>query len=244
MPATFTVTATVTCDTCNFVYELPCALNDDAIITEGTALLDADFDPGPCPTCGTEADWESEYIPDPPAPTIDDHEEYEAWWGRNVTAVDEAWARPARPAPAREPRHPNALVAVYGTLRSHCGNDVLWRGQPGCESLGVDSVKGYRLVSNGSFPYAVVDLTAESVVEVLIVTPEVLDRLDALEGYPTHYDRHVVTTVDGLEGVHIYSPPSGERHASMAAVPRDDHGRYDWLLEDRVAARFAAMADD
>lgn len=89
------------------------------------------------------------------------------------------------------------LIAVYGTLRSGYGNAWLWEGF--AETLGLASCAGFILATPGGFPYAlpVTEQHYRIVVELIAPLPSLVDfvlqRLDALEGYPTHYDRWPVT---------------------------------------------------
>jgi len=56
--------------------------------------------------------------------------------------------------------------AVYGTLRPGCGNDRLWQGN--AAPIGLGHVTGFRLVSNGAFPYAVPTEDQRIVVEMVM----------------------------------------------------------------------------
>ena len=111
--------------------------------------------------------------------------------------------------------------AVYGTLRSGESNARLWQGLATGGDL--DLLSGYRLVSNGYFPYALPAANETTVVE--IVRPvanqaaqyELRERLDNLEGYPTLYDRLVVTTDFG-DQCWLYMPVSD--HERLGRLPR------------------------
>ena len=92
-------------------------------------------------------------------------------------------------------------IAVYGTLLDGEWNSFLWRGRARSESC---IIHDCALVTvNGHFPYGVVTPDSQTVGE--LIWPEahhyeaVLQRLDMLEGVPTHYDRRLVrtTTKDG-----------------------------------------------
>jgi gamma-glutamylcyclotransferase (GGCT)/AIG2-like uncharacterized protein YtfP len=95
------------------------------------------------------------------------------------------------------------LFAVYGTLRTGCGNDILWRDR--AESLGLATVPDYALVVpswQAGFPFAVPQRGHRIVVELLRPLPEhraaLTRRLDELEGVPTLYTRdEAVSEVDG-----------------------------------------------
>lgn len=116
--------------------------------------------------------------------------------------------------------------AVYGTLRPKCGNDWLWKDMAVC--IGSTTVDGYRLVTNGSFPYAipaegqqiVVDLIAPSVEHAAVLRT----RLDRLEGYPDHYDRVLVqvTFDDAQINVWLYTPNDPYYIEDAVPVPGND----------------------
>jgi gamma-glutamylcyclotransferase (GGCT)/AIG2-like uncharacterized protein YtfP len=118
--------------------------------------------------------------------------------------------------------------AVYGTLRSGQGNHVLWAGL--AESRGTSEVEGYRLVTNGGFPYAL-PCEAQSIV-VEIIRPfededareELRIRLDTLEGYPTLYGRAIVMVRSGGSSrpCWLYVPRNTERLERLPAVPEND----------------------
>jgi gamma-glutamylcyclotransferase (GGCT)/AIG2-like uncharacterized protein YtfP len=90
-------------------------------------------------------------------------------------------------------------VSVYGTLRSGCGNNVLLGGS---NFLGTTKTKEmYTLRSLGGCPAVDKSVpTHQVVVEVYEVTPDVLSRLDRLEGYHSPddhwYNRSMTETVD------------------------------------------------
>jgi len=120
--------------------------------------------------------------------------------------------------------------AVYGTLRSGEGNSRLWQGL--ARSGGLSTLRGYRLVSNGGFPYALF-AGPKSEITVEAVVPngdeasqfELRRRLDRLEGYPDFYDRYLETVV--VEGAPqecwIYVPSSDhEELGKYPQVPNND----------------------
>ena len=117
--------------------------------------------------------------------------------------------------------------AVYGTLRSGMGNDGIWRGLAEVVDAGV--VRGFRLVSNGSFPYALpAGVDSEIVVEVL--QPDqgyeetVRHNLDCLEGYPSFYDRILVDVENdrGNATCWLYTPADPERYEGLEPVDNND----------------------
>lgn len=125
-------------------------------------------------------------------------------------------------------------VFVYGTLRPGCGNDSLWVRRAACRYDGDCFVAGFRLVTNGAFPYA---LPAEDEVSVgALVYPhpaaeaEVMARLDALEGVPHHYERLSVdvATPDGVVAAWMYVPRRLDAYEGLEAVPGNDWIQYNW----------------
>jgi gamma-glutamylcyclotransferase (GGCT)/AIG2-like uncharacterized protein YtfP len=117
--------------------------------------------------------------------------------------------------------------AVYGTLRSGMGNDGLWRGLAEPISAGV--VRGFRLVSNESFPYAL-PAGADSEIVVEVIQPyeqyaEIVRRnLDRLEGYPSFYDRILVDVENdrGHATCWLYTPVDPERYEDLRPVHSND----------------------
>jgi len=92
-----------------------------------------------------------------------------------------------------------ALVAVYGSLRAGLGNHRILETAVR-QADGVIKDK-FRMVSLGGFPGLLNTASpTDVVVEVYEVDSESRKaRLDGLEGYPSFYDREVVTLVDGRE---------------------------------------------
>ena len=90
-------------------------------------------------------------------------------------------------------------VAVYGTLRKDCGNNVLLSN---AKFIGKTLTKElYTLRSMGGCPAVDKSVpTHHVVVEVYEVTPEELKRLDRLEGYTDEhecwYNRTLTETID------------------------------------------------
>lgn len=89
-------------------------------------------------------------------------------------------------------------VAVYGTLRQHCGNDGLLRGSP---MEGIYEVRHHQMYTeNYGFPYVHYSPTSSIVVEVYEVDDDTMLNLDALEGYPVHYQRKMIPYYDNSNG--------------------------------------------
>lgn len=86
------------------------------------------------------------------------------------------------------------FVAVYGTLRVGEGN---WYHllKDTSKHIGTFRIDGFKMVSNGCFPYVFQGEGAVTV-DVFEVDNTTMSRLDRLEGYPVHYDR-IEIDVDG-----------------------------------------------
>jgi gamma-glutamylcyclotransferase (GGCT)/AIG2-like uncharacterized protein YtfP len=106
----------------------------------------------------------------------------------------------------------NALVFVYGSLRSHEGNHRLLSSS---ELVNKQCSTSGRLYDTGyGFP-AMIQTSGERVNgELYRVTPDILKRLDALEGYygegrNNHYDRvlQTITTDKGHIEAYVYVYP-------------------------------------
>ena len=93
-----------------------------------------------------------------------------------------------------------SLVAVYGSLREGLGNHRVIRHDTVRQADGV--IEGvFNMYSLGAFPaLSLSDTPTDIVVEVYEVADAAqAQSLDWLEGYPSFYDRKVVTLADGRE---------------------------------------------
>lgn len=129
-----------------------------------------------------------------------------------------------------EPTH---KILVYGTLRKGEGNHSLLRDSKLLETV---RVPGYRMYSNGGFPYSV-PVDDESCVitgEIYHVNDAVLEDLDGLEGVKYgHYDR---VGVKGYEDVELYVPHDIDRVLHLQVVKDGDwmnavDDLYSWRRE-------------
>lgn len=78
-------------------------------------------------------------------------------------------------------------VFVYGTLKKNCGNHALLER---AEFIGEASADGFVMLDLGPFPACMQSDQGGTVYgEVYAVDDETFRRLDALEGYPDHYNR-------------------------------------------------------
>ncbi len=94
-------------------------------------------------------------------------------------------------------------VFVYGTLKRGYGNHRLLEGSL---FLGEALTKGEFTLYDGGFPYLKENGFSQIKGELYQVDDETFERLDHLEGYPSHYNR-VETTVTldkgGYEELHF-----------------------------------------
>lgn len=96
------------------------------------------------------------------------------------------------------------LFAVYGTLKhGQCNNRILSNS----EYVGSNVTLSKYVLGDVGFPYLFKDvenlvpedLLKPVVVDIFKVSDEItVQKLDALEGVPTHYERELLQTVDGL----------------------------------------------
>ena len=100
-------------------------------------------------------------------------------------------------------------IAVYGTLKSGFGNNVLMKGST---LLTEGKISGHRLFQAG-IPYVVKDDTSDYdiTVEVYEVPESKVPNIDSLEGHPDWYRREVteVRTMNG-DVIHawVYKTPA------------------------------------
>ena len=117
-----------------------------------------------------------------------------------------------------------SLVSVYGSLRAGLGNHrLLSTAVRQDDGIIAD---GFRMVSLGGFP-ALIKQGEHTpiVVEVYEVENETrASNLDMLEGYPSFYDREVVTLVDGRE-CWVYFI-RGNSYSDNTPVPNGDWKQF------------------
>lgn len=130
-------------------------------------------------------------------------------------------------------------VAVYGTLRVGERAADVWAER--AEYLGLTTLAGWELRSNGWFPYAIWtgDDADVIVVEVIRPTDDCLAALDRYEGVPILYRREVVDLIAplaitdenplGWVEAWIYTPniavDGGTRIEDLPLVPGGDWTR-------------------
>ena len=94
-----------------------------------------------------------------------------------------------------------SLCAVYGSLRAGLGNHRVIERSPRQADGVIEGVFQMYSMYGGGFPALTHSNTPDNIiVEVYEVNDDAqASGLDALEGYPSFYDREVVTLADGRE---------------------------------------------
>ena len=95
-------------------------------------------------------------------------------------------------------------VFVYGTLKQGFGNHRLLSDS---KFLGIDVLQDHTLIQTPGFPYMVESKGDKARGEVYEVDERIVRYLDALEGYPTHYQKKEVRTEGGREVFTYYLDP-------------------------------------
>lgn len=215
----FKLTANTTCGSCGAVNTGPVPVDWDMIDASGDVEVYAKMDAHePCVACGADLDLAEWY-------DVED-----ARWTEEAAGAPEPESFPSRPVPPRPSVDNRNIVAVYGTLRSGCGNHWMWmRG--GAESMGHDVMPEFRLVGGKrSFPYAVPARGAASVVELIHCDDDTLAMMDALEGVPHHYVRDEYVTEGGITAW-MYTPAHESTYRDLDPVTLNDRGEYDWCAD-------------
>ena len=119
------------------------------------------------------------------------------------------------------------LVAVYGTLREGWGNNERLSTS---EKLGTVDLAGFGMVGGWGFPYAYPTEEDKSI-KIEVWRPNAEDntrqRLDDLEGYPTHYDRQIVDTEFGEAWIYFSHHHNNESPAQI------EHGDWNKHYQER-----------
>ena len=136
-------------------------------------------------------------------------------------------------------------VFVYGTLKRSYGNNPIIN-RPGSTFIGeAVTIPDHFTMINGGFPYVLKNGICRIKGELwLVEDPNTMDRLDRLEGVPTHYVRHTTSVAlmdenEVIDGVVMYvAAPETERylrenkHYFPALVIEPDHdGICQWVRE-------------
>lgn len=115
-------------------------------------------------------------------------------------------------------------VAVYGSLRQRMGNHRLLTTS---KYLGTTVVDGWDLYDLGAFP-AITPGELPLTVEVYEVDDVVFASLDRLEGYPSFYDRKLISTEYGDAWVYYFH--------SAPNAPQVPSG--DWVAHYNLQGRY------
>lgn len=109
----------------------------------------------------------------------------------------------------------NRIVAVYGSLRKGLHNHYILSGS---NQIAITKTKPeFRMWSYGGFPGASVGSNQMIVEAYQVKSQEVMDRLDALEGYPSFYNRKIVELENGLKAW-IYFIENEDSHIEDAHI--------------------------
>jgi gamma-glutamylcyclotransferase (GGCT)/AIG2-like uncharacterized protein YtfP len=111
------------------------------------------------------------------------------------------------------------LVAVYGSLRKGMGNHGLLERND-AQLLSTERVTGWNMYSLGGFPY-IEPGDGVITIEVYAVPITAMQPLDRLEGYPSFYNRKLITTSKGDAWVYYI-----EDYDSSTPVPNGDWVAY------------------
>lgn len=126
-------------------------------------------------------------------------------------------------------------VFVYGTLKKGHGNNRVL-GNSTFLGEAITCADGFFMYTNGGFPYVLRNGSFFIKGELYEVTSdEVLRGLDRLEGYPSHYDRILITaklvdSKDCLEcEVYVAAPDTAKYvQSSLKALVPDDNNILEW----------------
>jgi gamma-glutamylcyclotransferase (GGCT)/AIG2-like uncharacterized protein YtfP len=122
----------------------------------------------------------------------------------------------------------NYPIAVYGSLRTGGGNDHLWNSNPGVTVLGTGTLRDVSLrFEHHGFPYGITQTGSAAVTEVLHVSgeawPELIWRMDRLEGHPDFYTRILATAYVGGSAMRVWTyVVQDPYYRGLPAVPEND----------------------
>lgn len=87
------------------------------------------------------------------------------------------------------------LAFVYGTLKQGFGNNYIINKENSYK--GVDKVKDHTLILSTGFPYMIPAEGLSVQGELYEVDEDTIKMLDALEGFPHHYQKKFIRTEEG-----------------------------------------------
>jgi len=140
----------------------------------------------------------------------------------------------------RSPEH----VFVYGTLKRGYWNSRLM-AKCGGEFVTTATTVDPFFLKDGGFPYAFKNADQRLYPvsgEVWRINPQVLKRLDQLEGVPTHYQRLVVRVVAKNAELDAYMYVVTDRQGHGHACPVNAEGNYEWNSPDRRESPWSQSA--
>jgi|TARA_B110000858_G_scaffold198491_1_gene265648 gamma-glutamylcyclotransferase (GGCT)/AIG2-like uncharacterized protein YtfP len=121
----------------------------------------------------------------------------------------------------------NNKVFVYGTLKS--GGEIR-----GLNGFGPDKVEivgmattvypDYDMMDLGAFPGVVMGGSKKIKGEVWLVNDEVMDQLDAIEGYPDFYNKIPTETTEGKAVMYFLGPDYKEKYGEMESAHIEEFG--------------------
>ncbi len=128
----------------------------------------------------------------------------------------------------------NLPYFVYGTLRPGHGNYRAYLEGKTVGAAAKATLRGFQMYNLGGFPMAVHTGDEKDVIvgNLVQVRPkevaEVSAALDRLEGYPSFYDKMVVTAYEELEASDS-STVSRMREVYVYVCPEENQGKYEKL---------------
>ena len=106
-------------------------------------------------------------------------------------------------------------VFVYGTLKQGFGNHSLLAES---KFLGQDTLEDHTLILPTAFPYMIEWRGGEVNGEVYEIDEQTSLSLDALEGYPSHYQKKTITTKTGfVADTYFLDPRAGPNISNRIA---------------------------
>lgn len=101
------------------------------------------------------------------------------------------------------------FVFVYGSLKKGKSNHSVLTDR--AQFMRPATIQGAVMVDLGSFP-AIIKGTGEVTGEVYSITPEIMARLDRLEGHPRFYKREIIDIGEGQQAWTYYLSESNAKH--------------------------------
>lgn len=98
------------------------------------------------------------------------------------------------------------IVCTYGSLRQNHGN---WRHILNCDPIKTEEVEiPFRMISLGSFPGLIPsDDLNKITIELYEVNQATYNRIEQLEGWPSFYQKALITTSLGENEIYVLESP-------------------------------------